>query len=204
MTDSAPAPFPLSTAFGLYFLQNGKHFFWRNPNHGVTLIDAGRESAIAWHNENEAIRRLWTDIVSVNMMSTTGGKDIVNSCRINFRNSHFLVVTDAGTTGEVDHDRTPVYRDCIRALHLRLAQAPAGTIAFSAGASEGRHKVVTVMGAVAALFFVGTPLVLVFVVRDWRMLLTLAAGATFVWPFWNVIDAPTGRAATTRAFRRVS
>jgi hypothetical protein len=45
-----------------------------------------------------------------------------------------------------------------------------------------------VMGAIAALFFVGTPLVLVFIVWDWRVLLTLAAGAGFVWPFWKVIE----------------
>jgi hypothetical protein len=185
-----PASAMASTAFDLYYLQNGKRFFWRNPNHGVTLIDAGRESAIAWHPEKaETVRRLWTDIVSVNMTSATSGKDIVNNCRINFRDNHFLVVTDGGTTGEVDHARTPVYRDFVRALHLRLTQAPAGTIAFNAGASEGRHKVMTVIGLIAALFFVGTPLVLAFVVRDWRVLLTLAAGATFVWPFWKVIEA---------------
>lgn len=188
-----------STAYDLYYLVNGKHFFWRNPNHGVTLIDGGRESAIAWHPEKaEAVRRLWTDIVSVNMTSATSGKDIVNNCRINFRNGHFLIVTDADTSGEVDHDRTPVYRDFVRALHLRLAQAPAGTIAFNAGASQGRHRVMTVMGVIAALFFVGTPLVLVFIVRDWRVLLTLAAGATFVWPFWKVIEANRPRSYDPR------
>jgi hypothetical protein len=30
---------------------------------------------------------------------------------------------------------------------------------------------------------------LAFVVRDWRVLLTLGAGAAFVWPFWKVIEA---------------
>jgi hypothetical protein len=195
-----PASAMASTAFDLYYLQNGKRFFWRNPNHGVTLIDAGRESAIAWHPEKaETVRRLWTDIVSVNMTSATSGKDIVNNCRINFRDNHFLVVTDGGTTGEVDHARTPVYRDFVRALHLRLTQAPAGTIAFNAGASEGRHKVMTVIGLIAALFFVGTPLVLAFVVRDWRVLLTLGAGAAFVWPFWKVIEAQSP-AQLRRAF----
>jgi hypothetical protein len=196
---TGPIPTPTSTAFDLYYLQNGKHFFWRNPNHGVTLIDAGRDSAIAWRPESgETGRRLWTDIVSVNMTSATNGKNIINNCRINFRNSRFLVVTDAGTTGEVDHDRTPVYRDFVRALHLRLAQAPAGTIAFNAGASEGRHTAMMVIGVIAALFFVGTPLVLVFIVRDWRVLLTLAAGAAFVWPFWKVIDANRPRSYDPR------
>ena len=89
-----------------------------------------------------------------------------NNCRINFRDGRFLVITDGGPSGEVDHDRTPIYRDFVQALHLRLAQAPAGTIAFNAGASAGRHTVMVVTGVIAALFFVGTPLVLVFIVRD--------------------------------------
>ena len=46
-----------------------------------------------------------------------------------------------------------------------------------------------VTGVIAALFFVGTPLVLVFILRDWRVLLTLAAGVAFIWPFWKVIEA---------------
>jgi hypothetical protein len=187
---TTPDPTSASTAYDLYYLVNGKYFFWRNPNHGVTLIDARRDSAILWQPEKgEAGRQLWIDIVSVNMTSMTSGKDIVNNCRINFRDGRFLVVTDGGPSGEVDHERTPVYRDFVRALHLRLAQAPAGTIAFNAGASAGRHQVMVATGVIAALFFVGTPLVLVFIIRDWRVLLSLAAGAAFIWPFWKVIEA---------------
>jgi hypothetical protein len=51
---------------------------------------------------------------------------------------------------------------------------------------------------IAALFFVGTPLVLAFVVRDWRVLLTLGAGAAFVWPFWKVIEANRPRSYDAR------
>ena len=199
MTTLELSPASASTAYDLYYLQNGKHFFWRNPNHGVTLIDDRRDSAILWQPEKgEAGRQLWTDIVSVNMTSMTSGKDIVNNCRINFRDGRFLVVTDGGPSGEVDHDRTPVYRDFVRAMHLRLAQAPAGTIAFNAGASAGRHRLMVATGVFAALFFVGTPLVLVFIVRDWRVLLTLAAGAAFIWPFWKVIEANRPRSYDPR------
>jgi hypothetical protein len=124
MTSPEVAPASASTAYDLYYLVNGKHFFWCNPNHGVTLIDARRDSAIVWQPEKGgAGRRLWTDIVSVNMTSATNGKNIVNNYRINFRDGRFLVVTDADASGEVDHGRTPVYRDFVRALHLRLAQA---------------------------------------------------------------------------------
>jgi hypothetical protein len=69
MTD--PAPATVSAAYDLYYLLNGKRFFWRNPNHGLTLFDAGRQSAIIWRNDaGEAGRQLWTDIASVNMSST--------------------------------------------------------------------------------------------------------------------------------------
>jgi len=58
MTD--PAPATAGTAYDLYDLQNGKRFFWRNPSHGVALVDAGRDSAIVWRNEAiEVGRQLW-------------------------------------------------------------------------------------------------------------------------------------------------
>jgi hypothetical protein len=183
-----PLPATASTSYDLYFVVDGKRFFWRNPNHGVTLIDAGRESAIAWRAESGEDRTLWTDIVAVNMLSATDGKQAVNHCIVRFRDGRTLAVTDAGASGQVDHDRTPPYRDFARALHARLALAPHGTIRFTAGVSEGRHTGMMVIGAIAALFFVGTPLVLLFIVRDWRVLGVLAAGAAFVWPFWKIVE----------------
>ena len=182
------APAPASKSYDLHFVPNDKRFFWRNPNRGVTITDAGRDSAIAWQAESGAGRGLWTDIVAVNMLSASDGKDAVNNCRIGFRDGRALTVSDAGASGQVDHERTPLYRDFIRALHIRLAQAPAGTISFNAGVSEGRHRAMLVILVIAALFFVGTPLVLLFIVRDWRVLGVLAAGAGFVWPFWKIVE----------------
>ncbi|MGB3446005.1 MAG: hypothetical protein WBA48_04840 [Xanthobacteraceae bacterium] len=197
MTD--PAPATASTAYDLYYLLNGKRFFWRNPNHGVTLFDAGRQSAIIWRNDaGEVGRQLWTDIVSVNMTSGSDGKNVVNSCLIRFRDGRSLTVTDAGSSGQVDHDRTPPYRDFVRALHTRLAAAPAGTIRFTAGFSEGRHTGMVAILVIAALFFVGTPLVLLFIVRDWRVLGVLAAGIGFVWPFWIIAERNRPRAYDPR------
>ncbi len=177
-----------STSYDLHFVPDGKRFFWRNPNHGVTLIDAGRDSAIVWQTDSGEGRRLWTDIVAVNMQSATDGKNAVNHCRIDFRDGGAITVSDAGASGQVDHERTPRYRDFIRALHARLAHAPQGTIRFSAGVSESRHHAMTAIGVIAALFFVGLPVVLLFVVRDWRVLGVLAAGAGFMWPFWKIIE----------------
>lgn len=186
---SPPAPAASSSTFyDLHVVLDDKRFFWRNPNHGVTLLDAGRDSAILWQTESGEGRRLWTDIAAVNMLSASDGKDAVNHCRIGFRDGRALTVTDAGPSGQVDHDRTPRYRDFIRALHARLVHAPQGTIRFSAGVSESRHHAMMAIGTIGALFFVGLPVVLLFVVRDWRVLGPLAVGAAFIWPFWKLIE----------------
>ena len=133
-------------------------------------------------------RRRWTDIVAVSLSSASDGSDAVNQCRIAFRDGSTLTATDAGASGTVDHDRTPLYRDFVNALHRRLATAPDGTIRFTAGLSEGRHTVLTIAIFLAILLFVGTPFVLLFIVRDWRVLGTLAAGAAFIWPFWKMLQ----------------
>lgn len=186
---NAPAPAsPASTSYDLYYLVDGKYFFLKNPNCGVTMIDAGRDSCLTWQAESGAGRALWTDITAVTMMAGSDGKNEVNHCHIAFRNGRKLTLTDAGAAGTVDHDRTPAYRDFVRALHLRLAQAPAGTIAFKAGMTEGRYLGMKIVSVIAALFFVSTPFVLLFIVRDWRVLFTLAAGAVFVWPLVKIIE----------------
>ena len=193
MTATAPAPelapTTASTAYDLYYLVNDKRFFRRDLNRGVSLVDGGRDSAILWHTaRGEAGRQLWTDIVSVNMTSGTSGKNVINNCRIDFHGGRFLVVTDAGITGQADRGRTPVYRDFVRALHSRLALAPPGAIRFSAGISNAGQVVMLTLSAIAGLLFVATPPGLVMILREWRALGPLAAVASFIWPFWKVIE----------------
>jgi hypothetical protein len=185
---SASTPATASTSYDLYFLVNGKRFFWRNPNCGLTLIDAGLNSRLTWRTERGEDSRPWTDIASVTMMSGTDGKNEINSCVIGFRGGRSITATDAGSSGQLEAERTPVYRDFVRALHARLAFAPEGTIHFSAGVSETRHTVMLVTLVIGVLFFVATPLVLLFIVRDWRVIGVLCAGAAFMWPFWRVIE----------------
>lgn len=190
MTSFSPAdtPAPASTPYDLYVLANDRRFFWRNPNCGVTLVDAGRESRLSWRTERGDDNGLWTDIVSVTMTSGTDGHSEINACKIQFRDGRSITATDAGSDGRLDAGRTPIYRDFVRALHARLAIAPAGTIRFRAGVSEGRHTVMLVILVIGALFFVATPLVLLFIVRDWRVIGVLGAGAMFMWPFWRVVE----------------
>jgi hypothetical protein len=181
-------PAPASKTYDLRFVVNDKRFFWTNPNHGVTIVDAGPDSCLTWQTESGAERRLWTDISAVTMSSVTDGKAEVNQCRIAFHGGGSLIVTDTGSDGRLDESQTPIYRDFVRALHLRLAQAPQGTITFSAGASESRYLGMKIILVIAALFFVGTPFVLLFIVRDWRVLGVLAAGIAFVWVPWTIVQ----------------
>lgn len=53
---------------------------------------------------------------------------------------------------------------------------------------ESRYTGLKVMVVLAGLFFVGLPLMLVFLVHDWRVLGVLFAGAMFVWPFWRIVQ----------------
>lgn len=184
--DATPAS--ASKSYDLHFLLNDKRFFWKNPNRGVAIVDAGRDSCLTWQAGGNAARRLWTDIAAVAMTTGTDGKAEVNQCRIAFRDGSALTLTDAGADGRVDHSRTGIYRDCMNALHRRLAQAPGGTIAFTAGVSQTRYIGLKIAVTIAALIFVITPFVLLFIVRDWRVLFTLAAGAAFVWPMWKVLE----------------
>jgi hypothetical protein len=182
------APATLSKHYALHFLIDHKRFFWRNPNCGVTLIDAGKDSALAWQTEHGEVRRLWTDIAAVNMISVSDGKNEVNQCRIAFRDGRSITVTEAGSSGTLDEEKTPLYRDFVRALHERLALAPKGSIRFTAGVSETRHMVLSVTAFIAALLFVALPLGLFFIVREWKVLGVLAAGAGFVWPIWKIVE----------------
>ena len=120
-------------------------------------------------------------------MPDTDSKDAVDKCRIDFRGGRFLVVTDAGINGKVDRIRAPVYRDFIRALHERLADAPEGDIHFTVGVSQTYRNAMLALGVIALLLFVVAPAVLVVDFHEWRAIGPLTAGATFIWPFWKKI-----------------
>jgi hypothetical protein len=182
-----PASAMASRAYDLYYLVNGERYFQRSASHGVALIDDGRDSAIAWRNAGgEAGRQLWTDIVSVNMPDADGN-NAVDKCRIDFRGGRFLMVTNVGINGKVDRTRVPIYRNFIRALHERLADAPEGAIRFTCGVSPAYRKAMLALGAITVLLFVVAPAVLVVDFHEWRAIGPLTAGVTFIWPLWRKI-----------------
>ena len=185
-----PAP-PARTdkSYDIHFLLDDKRLFWKNPNRGVTITDAGRASCLTWETDGHEMSRLWTDIAAVNMTLATDGRNNVNHCRIRFRDGRIITVMDTGPDGRLDESRTPIYRDFARALNARLAKAPEGVIEFRAGVTEGRYLGMKIALAIAALLFVGTPLVLLMLVRyDWRILGALSVGMAFMWPFWKAVQ----------------
>ncbi len=180
-------PAPVSKTYDLQFLLDNQGWYWSNPNRGVTITDDGPDSSMTWQAEGGSGKGLWTDIVSVTMRAATAGRGAVNHCRIQFRDGSAFTVTNAGADGTLDESRIPIYRDFVRALHERLADAPPGTIRFIAGVSQGRYQFLQAMLFIAAVFFVGIPLVLLLVIRDWHILGLMAGGAAFVWPMWRVV-----------------
>ncbi|MCW5684174.1 MAG: hypothetical protein KIT85_07230 [Pseudolabrys sp.] len=197
-SEPAPAPAPVATPYELAFTTDRKRFYWTNPNCGITLVDAGRDSALVWETPQGEERRRWTEISAVNMLLASDGKQEVNQCRIDFNDGRSLTVSDAGANGQLDETRTPVYRAFARALNARLAHAPDGTIRFTAGMTEGHYRAMQILLGLLTVLFVVTPVVLVFIVRDWRVLGTLAAGAAFIWPFWRLTRNNAPRAYDPR------
>ena len=189
---------PVSQSYDLYFVLPGKRFFWSNPHVGVTITDAGRDSCLTWQDEGREQSRLWTDIVAVTLSSATVGRQTIEQCRIAFRDGDWLLVTDAGDTGLRDETRTPSYRAFVRALNMRLAEAPAGTISFNAGVSETRYQAMRIAVGIAIVFFLGLPVVLLMIVRDWHLLGILAAGVGLIWPFWKIVTTNRPRSYDPR------
>jgi len=118
-----PAPAPVATPYELAFTTDRKRFYWTNPNCGITIVDAGRDSALVWETPQGEERRRWTEISAVNMLLASDGKQEVNQCRIDFNDGRSLTVSDAGANGQLDETRTPIYRAFARALNARLARS---------------------------------------------------------------------------------
>ncbi len=68
----------------------------------------------------------------------------------------------------------------------------------TAGVPAARYRTMQILLGVMAAIFVVTPFVLLFIVRDWRVLGTLAAGAALVWPFWRINQNNAPRAYDPR------
>lgn len=178
----AISPRPNPHTHDVYFAAaGGRRFYWRNPNHGISIaadglafILDGKERAIAWR-----------DVAAVHLQIATLGnaRNTIDQCKIDFADASAIIVSNAAASGLPDPAQTPIYRNFVRDLHIRLAQQAPDAIRFTSGMAPWRYKLLMVTLVVAGLFFIATPLGLALFTDDWQALILAATGVAFVWPF---------------------
>jgi hypothetical protein len=180
----APAPSP-ARSYDLYLVADGRRFYIRNDDRGVTLDDNG----LAWIAGGRADGAPFGNIVEVRMQSGGDWKNALNQCQIRFRDNHLLTVTDGNRYGATDDARTPVYRDFVRDLHARLIAARlAPSIRFIAGYSHGNCMVVLTAAVFMGMLGVATPVVLLLITGKLEALYLLIGGAFMVWPMYTMVS----------------
>ncbi len=172
-------------SYDVYFTGGGKRFYFRNPNHGITLGDGG----LAWTSDGAANEAALENIVAVHLQTATLGnaQRVIDQCRIEFADGTALTVSNAASSGLPDQAQTPIYRDFVRDLHARLAACPQGAIRFTSGLPRWRYNGLLVTMIFSGLFFVATPLVIVMITGDLKGLGIMAMGAALCWPFVRML-----------------
>lgn len=184
---SKPAPEKPAAAHYDLFLRDGrKTFIFRYRDQGIALDGTG----LTWRSGDVERKQAYADIDSIRLQSASLPKSsTLYTCTIAFRDGQQLVVTNASQYGSGDDERTPVYGKFLRDLHKRIPQAERSRIRFCAGNSEGRQRFLWAALIIAALFFVGLPLVLLLYFRELEILWPLLAGAGFIYPLWRSATA---------------
>jgi len=189
MPASPPAPSPSAPdrarLYDVYFTNGRTRFYFRNPNHGITIGGNG----MAWTADGRANSAAFADIAAVHldMASLGNAQRMIDQCRIEFADGSALAVSNSTSSGLPDEAQTAIYRNFVRDLHAHLAARAAGTIRFSAGMARWRYNGLLVAMIVSGLFFVAAPLVLVAITGDLKGLGIAAAGATLCWPFVKLL-----------------
>lgn len=186
------SPRPGPRTHDVYFAAaGGMHFYWRNPNHGIALDDAGLAFTIDGNKRAVA----WRDVAAVHLQIATLGnaRNTIDQCRIDFADRSAIIVSNATASDLPDAAQTPVYRDFVRDLHACLAGPGRDTVRFTAGMAPWRYKALMVTLVIAALMFIAAPLVLALVTGDWQGLILAGTGVAFVWPFVMLLSKSAPR-----------
>jgi len=174
---SAPA------TYDVYFSSRGRRFYFQIPNHGVTLT----ADRIAWSFEGEAQHAGLATIVAVHLQSGGSWQNVIDQCRIGFADGTTLTIINGAANGIPDDKQRGLYRDFVRDLHRRLAAKGGKTIAFTAGYTKEKYRVVLVGAVLLGAICVGVPLVLLLITREARVLFTLAAGGVLCLPLHRMV-----------------
>lgn len=175
----APCSATASRRYDLY-TRGEARFFFRYHDEGVFLDDHG----IRWMTDGLEEKRRYTDISSIRLTSgTVGDSDPIFTCQIGLLDGRTLYVTSAGSAGLAgDQERTLLYGKFVRDLHRRIPETERARIRLMAGSSETRQKFLYAVLVIAGLFFVATPLVLLFMTGDLQALWIAGAGIAFLYP----------------------
>jgi hypothetical protein len=185
-----PAAAPSETAFPdqehPVFLKEGRgRFAFRLTDQGVRLT----QDSLVWTCDEQERRYSFADITTIRLQVVHVHKSgDLGVCQIEFRDRRLLTISGGTAYGFADDEQAQAYAAFIRDLHARLAAARITTIRFLAGNTEGAHTMAAVVMVIGVLFFVGTPLVLLFIIRRWEVLGVLLAGGAFMWPVWRKLE----------------
>jgi len=180
--------------YSLFVSESTARIFWKLRDEGVTLSAEG----ISWHVDGRERARAWNEISGVNLATGYVHKQgSVYACTISFRDGVVLIVRSVSAWGHQDEEREPVYREFVETLHARLARPEFSDVRFIAGTTATKALGFKITLVIASLFFVGLPLVLVFL-EPLQALLIAAAGAAFVWPMWRMAQTNEPREYSPR------
>jgi len=179
------APVKTPQRYDVYFTTGGARFYFRNPNHGIALSDAG----LAWTADGQERHAAFANIVAIHLQTAAIGNSgrVIDQCKIDFADGTAVAVTNGTSSGLPDQGQTTIYRDFVRDLHARVAAGPLGTIRFSAGMAPWRYKMLFVTMIIAGLFLVVTPLGLAVFTGDLRGLAIAVGGGFLCLPFIRML-----------------
>jgi len=179
-------------AYDVYLSTGGRRFYFRNPNHGVTLNDDN----IAWIADGRADEVAFANAVAVHLQSGGSPQAVIDQCTIKFVDGVRLTISNGNSSGLPDKTQMRLYRDFVRDLHSRLAARGNAAIRYTAGYTPTRYRVVLICAILAGLLFVAVPFVLLLIKGDAQIFGLLLAGIFLCWPLVKMVMSNAPRAYT--------
>ncbi|UYO00918.1 MAG: hypothetical protein KIT02_06875 [Devosia sp.] len=176
--DRPPVRHPLFLGWGGFFL--------RLKDQGITPEAEG----LRFPRDGKITFKPYSDIVEVNLSMNAMPRGAATAqTSIRFFNGLILRVLNTDAWGNANDDQTQHYYRFKADFHERLlANGAARNIRFTTGTTPGRAKAQKVILAIAAAFFIGTPIVLFVITRQAEALFIMLGGAALVIPFFRAAD----------------
>ena len=181
---------PKQLHFDLFFRESAPGLYWKLAEGGVTLDAEG----LAWTGDAGERRYRYSDLVSIQLCTTIGGKEgNIYFSVLCFRDGTVVTFYSGTARGAFDEQAQGTYAEFVRILHARLSTLKLAGVHYMAGQTATRYYLVLGSVVVLAAIAVVLPLVLLAVVREWKVLIALLAGAGITWPMWKLAQASRPR-----------